>query len=181
MRLGLKFIVYGRQDVEHRHVIIGILPCVVITTSLETGASMATMACIDMLMVRRNPARSRRKRVLKELFRFWRKKRSEVVYLEIRVQRSLVCGKLGKRDWMLRRDALLNSQDAPGTKFKLGKEKGPSRGVIHGERNPCAPTFEERTLEETSRQEECARKAAWDLARKTCKLRAQDKATFILL
>ena len=43
------------QDVENRRVIIGILTCVVIT-SLETGASMAMVACIDMLMVRRNPA-----------------------------------------------------------------------------------------------------------------------------
>ena len=30
----------------------------------------------------------------------------------------------------------------------------------------AAPTFEERTAEETSRQEDCARKAAWDLAKK---------------
>ena len=33
----------GRQDVKNRHVIIGILPCVV-STSLETGASMAIIA-----------------------------------------------------------------------------------------------------------------------------------------
>ena len=43
------------------------------------------------------------------------------------------------------------------------ERKGPSRGVIQKgephERNPCAPKFEERTLEETSRQEEYARKA----------------------
>ena len=62
------------------------------------------------------------------------------------------------------------------------ERKGPSRGVIQKsephERNPCAPMFEERTLEETSRQEDCARKAAWDLARKIFKLKADDKATF---
>ena len=46
-----------------------VLPCVAIT-SLETGASMAIIACIDMLMVRRNPARGRRVRVLKEQLRF---------------------------------------------------------------------------------------------------------------
>ena len=61
----------------------------------------------------------------------------------------------------------------------------PSRGVIQKgeahERNPCAPKFEERTLEETSRQEECARKAAWDSVRQIFKLKAEDKATFYSL
>ena len=42
----------------------------------------------------------------------------------------------------------------------------------------CAPKFEERTAEETSRQEEYARKAAWNLTRKICKLKSEDKATF---
>ena len=60
---------WRRQDVEDRRVIFDILPCVVVT-SLETGASTAIAACIDMLMVRRNPARGRRKRVLKEQLRF---------------------------------------------------------------------------------------------------------------
>ena len=38
-----------------------------------------------------------------------------------------------------------------------------------------------RPSEETSRQEDCARKAALDLARKMYKLRAEDKATFCSL
>ena len=101
--------------------------------------------------------------------------------LKIQIQRSLFCGKLGKRDCTLRRE-LKNSQDALGTKFKFGKEKG-SRGVIGEphERNPCAPKFEERTPEETSRQEEYARKAAWNLAREIFKFKAEDKATFYSL
>ena len=46
LRLELKFLVYGVQDVEHRSVIIGILSCVVIT-SLETVASMATILLVS--------------------------------------------------------------------------------------------------------------------------------------
>ena len=57
------------QDVKDRCVIFDIFPCVVLT-SLETGAFLAVTACIDRLMVRRNPASSRRKRVLKEQLRF---------------------------------------------------------------------------------------------------------------
>ena len=68
---------------------------------------------------------------------------------------------------------------------QIRERKGPPRGVIQKgephERNPCAPKFEERTLEETSRQEECARKAAWNLARKIHKLRAEDNAAFYSL
>ena len=60
--------------------------------------------------------------------------------------------------------------------------KGPSPGIIQKgdthERNPCAPKFEERTPEETSRQEDCARNAAWDLAKNIFKLKAEDEATF---
>ena len=65
------------------------------------------------------------------------------------------------------------------------ERKGSSRGVVQKgephERNPCASKFEERTLEGTSRQEEYARKAAWNLARKNYKLKAEDKATFYSL
>ena len=73
-------------------------------------------------------------------------------------------------------------QDAPGTNSEFGERKGPSRGVIQKgephERNPSAPEFDERTPEETSRQEGYARKAAWNTGRKFCKLKAKDKATF---
>ena len=61
-------------------------------------------------------------------------------------------------------------------------KKGPSRGVIRKgephERNSGPPKFDERTPEETSRQEAYARKAAWSLARKIYKLKAEDRATF---
>ena len=64
---------------------------------------------------------------------------------------------------------------------QIRERKGQSRGVIHKgehhERDLCAPKFEERTPEETSRQE-YARKAALNLARKIYKLKAEDKATF---
>ena len=47
--------------------------------------------------------------------------------------------------------------------IRIRETKGPSLGIIQKgdtlERNPCASKFEERTLEETSRQEDCARKA----------------------
>ena len=44
-------------------------PCVGVT-SLKTDAVVATVACFDMLMLRRSPASGRRKRVLKEQLRF---------------------------------------------------------------------------------------------------------------
>ena len=149
LRLELKFLVYWEQDVENRRVIFDILPCVV-KTSLETDAFMAIIGCIDMLMVRRNISKFRSK---------------EVYSVESWANDIERFG--GARYTILRTHLV---------------RKGPSRGVIQKgephERSPCAPKFEERTPEETSRQEECARKAAWDLARKIFKLKAEDKATF---
>ena len=50
---------------------------------------------------------------------------------------------------------------------KIWERKGPSGGIVQKcepqERNPCAPKFEDRTLQETLQQERCARRDAWDL------------------
>ena len=63
------------QDVKDRRVIFDILPCVVIT-SLETGAFVVIIACVDMLMVIRNPARSQRKKVTQGAVAILRQKKS---------------------------------------------------------------------------------------------------------
>ena len=69
--------------------------------------------------------------------------------------------------------------------IQIWERKGPSQGVIQkgelDERNPCVPKFDERTLEETSRKEECARKAAWNLAKKYISSRPRTKLRFIIL
>ena len=92
-----KILCLWEQDVKDRHVIFDILPCVVIT-SRETGAFVAIVACIDMLMVRSNlSARSRKECTQGAVAILREKKRSKVVYLKIQIQRSLFCGKLGKR------------------------------------------------------------------------------------
>ena len=76
-----------------------------------------------MLMVRRNPARGREKKVLKEQLLFQgEKKRSKVVYVKTQIQWILFYGKLKNWDWTLRRDTPWNSQDVLGTKLKFGKE-----------------------------------------------------------
>ena len=63
-------------------------------------------------------------------------------------------------------------------KLTIRERKGQSGGIIQKgelhERNPCASSFEERTLEETSRQEDCDSKAAWNLARKMHMLSKRD-------
>ena len=71
-------------------------------------------------------------------------------------------GKLGSNHAVILQRHLASNQHS-------GK-KGPSRGIIPNcephERSPCAPKSEERSHEETLHQEGCARKAAWDLAKK---------------
>ena len=77
------------------------------------------------------------------------------------------------------RNTASNSPRAPGTKLKSGERNCPSRGIIQKcaphERSPCAPKFEERSHEDTSYQERCARKAAWDLAKNIYKLKMLKK------
>ena len=61
--------------------------------------------------------------------------------------------------------------------IKIRERKGPSRGIIRKcephERNPCVPRFEERSQEETSRQESGARQA-----KNMYKLKNKDKTAF---
>ena len=70
--------------------------------------------------------------------------------------------------------------------IKIRERKGPSRGVDQKcephERNPCAPTFEARTRDETLQQERCARRVAWDLAKKclqASKIRIRPHSTLL--
>ena len=64
----------------------------------------------------------------------------------------------------------------------FGSKQVPSRGMIQKcaphERSPCAPKVEERSHEETLHQGRCARKSAWDLAKKNYMLKNADKTTF---
>ena len=74
------------------------------------------------------------------------------------------------------------SPTAHGTPKKFGRRWGPSQGVIQKcepqERNPCAPTFEGGTQQETLQQERCARRETWDLANSVHELKTKEKVTF---
>ena len=64
----------------------------------------------------------------------------------------------------------------------IPEKKEPSLGKIQ-DRNPyqgtpCAMKFEDRSHEETERQQRCARSKAWDLAKNKNKLKENDKPTF---
>ena len=62
------------------------------------------------------------------------------------------------------------------------RDQYPSLGMIcpgePHERNPNAPKFEDRSLEETEWQEQGSREAAWRLAKSVLKLKEQNKAAF---
>ena len=64
----------------------------------------------------------------------------------------------------------------------IREKKGPSLGKINvknpHQRSPCAMKFEDRSHEETERQQRCARRKAWNLAKNMYKLKENDKATF---
>ena len=72
LQKGLKFLADLERNAKFRRVSVGILPCVIIT-KLNLDADIAKTANSDMMMVRRRPARSRRKEVLKDQLLYWRK------------------------------------------------------------------------------------------------------------
>ena len=63
-----------------------------------------------------------------------------------------------------------------------GKRKKPSLRKINvkvpHQRSPYALKFEDRSHEETERQQRCARSKAWNLAKNIYKLKEKDKAAF---
>ena len=62
------------------------------------------------------------------------------------------------------------------------RDQNPSLGLIcpgeRHQRSPNAPTFEDRSQEETEWQEQAAREAAWKLPKSVSKLKVKNKATF---
>ena len=64
----------------------------------------------------------------------------------------------------------------------IREKKGPSLGKTqdknHHQQSLHAMKFEDRSHEETERQQRCARSKAWDLAKNKYKLKENDKATF---
>ena len=61
------------------------------------------------------------------------------------------------------------------------EKKGPSLGktkVVPRQRSPYAPKFEDRSHEETGRQQRCVQSKACNLAKNIYTLKANDKATF---
>ena len=64
----------------------------------------------------------------------------------------------------------------------IWEKKGPSLGKINVRaphpRSPHAMKFEDRSHEETERQQRCARSKAWNIAKNMYKLKENDRATF---
>ena len=134
-----KILVYCGQDEKDRHVILDIIPYVV-GTSPETDAFMAIVVYFDMLMVTRNPARGRRRMYSWSSCYYVKKKRFKVVYLKTQIQWVAIFRKVEELGLNASAGHIWNSQDAPGTKLKFGKEKGNLEALSKRshERNPHA-------------------------------------------
>ena len=65
---------------------------------------------------------------------------------------------------------------------KIRERKGPSQGVIQHAgslvRSRKTPKIKDRSQEEILKQERCARRDAWEMAKGIFKLKEQDRATF---
>ena len=147
-----------------RHVNFGIFQCVRIT-DLKKDAHVATNVIFRHVEAQSKPSKMSKKGGAK----------GSVALLKESAQLGCVSQDSYPRKSIPREEGNLGSKHA--VKFskgtwhqKIRERKGPSRGIIQKcephERSPCAPKFGERSHEETLHQERCARRAAWDLAKK---------------
>ena len=65
-----------------------------------------------------------------------------------------------------------------GIREKKGTSLGKINVKVHHQRGPYAMKFEDKSHEETERQQRCARGKAWNLAKHRYKLKEKDKAAF---
>ena len=131
--------------------------------SLRLDAHLEEHVSSDMLRRRRSPARSQRKEVRKDQLHYWRILHNWFVYLKILVREKSSLrgkGKLGSK-------RAVNVSKGTWHQIKIREREG---GFIQKcephERSPCAPKFGEISHEEALHQERCARRVAWDLAKK---------------
>ena len=73
-----------------------------------------------------------------------------------------------------------STQRQADTRENKGRSLGKIQVKLPHQRSPYAMKFEERSQEETERQERCARGDAWRLAKNVFELKETDKATFFL-
>ena len=169
------------QDVENRRVIIDILPC---------GDYKSGKRCIygNCCLYRHaggeeKPSKKWKKESTQGAVATLRQKNQGCVSQNSDPKKSILW-KAGQTRLNASAGHTIKFSGRTWCEIQIRERKGPSRGVIQKgephERNPCAPKFEEATSEETSRQEEYARKAAWNLARNICS-RPRTKLRSILL
>ena len=99
---------------------------------------------------------------------------------------ALVCQGRKSRETRCRKSwNQFKGYDSHSLRYVMGvsrKKKGPSLGKINvkvpHQRSPYAVKFEDRSHEETERQQRCARSKAWNPAKNTNKLKEKDKAAF---
>ena len=125
LRLELKkFLVYGWQDEKDRHAIIGIIPCVVVT-SLGNMCICGIRCLFSTCWMRSNLSAGSRKEGTQGTVAVVRQKTNVQGCVS---QDSDPVSSILRKDEELGLNASAghtrNSQDASGTKLKLGKEKG---------------------------------------------------------
>ena len=146
------------ESARARHVIVGTLPCVLIT-SLNQGAHVAKNAESDMWRLMGSKAKKSKKSGCERISGFIKR-----VYARVSCVSRFSSEKIhsAERKEMWHQITPSNAPRARWYHSKTRERKGPSRGVVHKcephERNPCAPRFEETTHDETVHQEKRARR-----------------------
>ena len=162
---------------------IGILPNVNFVC-LNRVLNSAMSACFPTERLRNNRTESR-KRVVTKVKWLWVKDVRQLGYVsqETEPTESSPIFTEGHKSLGTKSTSTIHRSYAASWKHR--EQKGPSLGKIQvklpHQRSPYGVNFEDRSQEETARQERCARCKAWTPARHIYKLKEKDKTTFCSL
>ena len=134
------------------------------STRQKMDANLGISAPTHTVSLTNSLARSLQRMVIKLQWLYWRIHGNWVAYFRIWSRRSLhrFCGR-AQTHWS--QSDVFNSPKP----CYVTRDQKPSLGIIcpgdPHQRNPNAPKFEDRSQEDTERQERYAREAAWKMAR----------------
>ena len=157
-------------------VIIGILPNVN-STNLNRVVNSVTSAHLHTGRLKVNPARIRRRMVTKVQWQYWKIHDSWVAYFRTQSRRDLYrfYGR-AQKSWDQFDACHAASRKHPRKRRSVTRKK--SSQSSSSAQSVRFQKFEDRSQEETERQERSARGDAWRLAKNILKLKEKDKATF---
>ena len=174
---------------RNRLVSIGILPNVN-STKQNRDVKQGISVCSSIIRLMNTQTKSRKRATIQQKYE---KATTKMQWLSWKLYLRWVASRKTGSYWILKeatkpgetrckKSLGTDSKSTIHSVYATSSKKGPSLGTIQvknpHQRSPYAMKFEDRSQEETQRQQRCARGKGWNLAERIDKLKEKDMATF---